>query len=68
MATSWKKGNNFFLVFPIFEAFVAILAMKCMKHLIEPADANEFRVQNDFLVMHGSRDTISHFLHGHVTF
>ena len=42
--------------------------MKYMKHLIEPADSNEFNVQNDFLVMSGSRDTVSHILHGHVTF
>ena len=63
-----KKAITFFLVFPIFEAFVAILAMKCMKRLIEPGDSNEFRVQNHFLVMYGSRDTISHFLLDHVTF
>ena len=47
-----------------------------MEHLIEPADSNAFRVQNDFLMINGSRDTVSHsrdhakshFLHGHVTF
>ena len=44
IATSWKEGDNFFLLFAIFEAFIAILAMKCMKHLIEPADSNAFRV------------------------
>ena len=42
--------------------------MKSMKHLIEPADSNEFRAQNDFLAVNGSRDTVSQFLHGHVTF
>ena len=42
--------------------------MKCMKHLIEPDDSNEFNVQNDFLVMNGSRDTVSHILRGDVTF
>ena len=30
-----------------------------MKHLIETADSNEFGVQNDFLVVNGSRDTVS---------
>ena len=39
-----------------------------MKRLIETADSNEFRVQNDFLVVNGSRDTLlSQFLHGHGT-
>ena len=42
--------------------------MKYMKHLIEPADSNEFNVQNDSLVMNGSQDTVTHFLHGLVTF
>ena len=36
--------------------------------LIEPDDSNEFRVQNDFLVVNGSRGTVSQFLDGHVTF
>ena len=39
-----------------------------MKDLIEPADSNEFRAHNDFLAVNGSRDTVSQFLHGHVTF
>ena len=41
--------------------------MKCMKHLIETDDSNDSRVQNDFFMISGSRDTIYHFSHGHVT-
>ena len=36
--------------------------MKCMEYLIEPADSNEYRVQNDFLIVNGSQDTVHVFL------
>ena len=41
--------------------------MKCIKHLIETDDSNDFIVQNDYFMISGSRDTIYNFSHGHVT-
>ena len=44
--------------------------MKCMKHSIEQDDSKEFRVQNVFFMISGSRDTILNFNFytvGHVT-
>ena len=62
-----KKAIAFFKFSPLLRPFHSFLAMKCMKVLIEPVNSNEIRVQNDFFMIRGSRDTISYFSHGHVT-
>ena len=62
-----KWAIAFLEFFTVLSPFQSFLAMKCMKHLIETDDSNDSRVQNDFFMISGSRDTIYHFSHGHVT-